>query len=149
MHVGDNRDRGGNLTQVQFYDEGTNLHRLWDSDLIHAVGGNDHIWVERVEQRITPETAKAWSAGTVEDWAGETLRAAKLAYQEREGATGPMPSGTILGSAYLKRADPILREQMAKAGVRLAHDLNTIFAKADAEPNRRARSRTRGAARSR
>ena len=28
MHVGDNRDRGGNNTQVRWFDQGTNMHRL-------------------------------------------------------------------------------------------------------------------------
>jgi len=34
MHVRDNHDRGGNDTQVRFFDRATNMHRLWDSDLI-------------------------------------------------------------------------------------------------------------------
>src|SRR5262249_19692614 len=32
MHVGDNQDKGGNLTQVRFFDRGSDIHRLWDSD---------------------------------------------------------------------------------------------------------------------
>jgi hypothetical protein len=38
MHVGDNHDKGGNLTQVRFFDKGTNMHRLWDSDMIERAG---------------------------------------------------------------------------------------------------------------
>ena len=34
MHVGDTEDKGGNNTQVRFFDTGTNTHRLWDSDMI-------------------------------------------------------------------------------------------------------------------
>ena len=34
MHVGDNRDHGGNDTQVQFDREGTNLHRLWAAAVV-------------------------------------------------------------------------------------------------------------------
>ncbi len=34
MHVGDNHNRGGNDTQIRFFDMGSNMHRLWDSDLI-------------------------------------------------------------------------------------------------------------------
>ena len=34
LHVGDNHDRGGNDTQVRFFDQGTNMHRLWDGDMI-------------------------------------------------------------------------------------------------------------------
>jgi hypothetical protein len=127
LHVGDNRDHGGNDTQVQFFGEGTNLHRLWDSDLIHRVGGDDRAWVARVERRITPEAARTWSAGKVEDWAGESLHAAKIAYRNPEGPPSPMASGDRIGAAYLKMAEPILAEQMARAGVRLADELNAIF----------------------
>jgi len=28
LHVGDDHDKGGNRTQVRFYDRGTNMHRL-------------------------------------------------------------------------------------------------------------------------
>ena len=35
LHVGDNRDRGGNNVQVQFFrDDSTNLHQVWDSGLL-------------------------------------------------------------------------------------------------------------------
>ena len=30
-HVGDNHDKGGNQTQVRWFDKGTNMHRVWDS----------------------------------------------------------------------------------------------------------------------
>jgi hypothetical protein len=127
LHVGDNNDRGGNLTQVQFFNEGTNLHRLWDSDLIHKIGGNDRAWTDRIEKEITPETIKEWSKGTVDDWADESLQVAKLAYRQNPNEPKPFASGVILGEPYLKRAEPLLKEQMARASVRLANELNAIF----------------------
>jgi len=127
LHVGDNHDRGGNLTQIQFLGRGTNLHRLWDSDLMRHEGGNDRTWVGRVERLITPDLVRAWSKGSVEDWADESLRAAKFAYRSPKGDRGPMPSGSFLGEDYARAADPVLREQLAKAGVRLANELNAIF----------------------
>ena len=66
LHVGDHDDHGGNDTQIRFFDEGTNLHRLWDSDLIHRIGGDDRAWASRVERDITPEAIKEWSKGSVE-----------------------------------------------------------------------------------
>jgi nuclease S1 len=127
LHVGDNGDRGGNLTQIQFLDRGTNLHRLWDSDMIRQIGGNDRAWAGRIKQTMTPEAIKAWSQGTVEDWADESLRAAKRAYHGPEGSRAPLASGTRLGMEYVRMADPILREQMGRASVRLANELNAIF----------------------
>jgi nuclease S1 len=127
LHVGDNGDRGGNLTQIQFLDSGTNLHRLWDSDLIRHLGGNDRVWVERVNRTITPETVKTWSRGAVEDWADESLRAAKRAYSGPEGSPATLTSGARLGEDYVRMAKPIVQEQMGRAGVRLANELNAIF----------------------
>jgi hypothetical protein len=37
-HVGDNHDRSGKDTQVQFFGRGSNLHRVWDSGLIDQAG---------------------------------------------------------------------------------------------------------------
>ena len=127
LHVGDNNDHGGNDTQVRFLGEGTNLHRLWDSDLIHAIGGNDRAWADRIERLITPETIKEWSKGSVDDWADETLQVAKLAYRPLDDAPKIIPRGVALGEPYLKRAEPILKEQMARASVRMANELNAIF----------------------
>jgi hypothetical protein len=127
LHVGDHDDRGGNLTQVQFLGTGTNLHRLWDSDLIHHIGGNDRAWVSRAERLITPETQAEWSKGTIEDWTNESLRAAKVAYRKPGGFNGPMASGASLGEDYARMAEPILLERMAQAGIRLANELNAIF----------------------
>jgi hypothetical protein len=127
LHVGDNNDKGGNLTQVQFFNEGTNLHRLWDSDLIHKIGGNDRAWLDRIERQITPQTIKEWSKGNVDEWAEESLQAAKVAYRQTSTDPHPFASGVTLGEPYLKRMEPFLIEQMARASVRLANELNGIL----------------------
>jgi nuclease S1 len=127
LHVGDHDDHGGNDTQIRFFDEGTNLHRLWDSDLIHRIGGDDRAWATRVERDITPEAIKEWSKGSVDDWADESLQVAKLAYRPLDDAPKIIPRGYKLGESYLVRAEPILKKQMARASVRLANELNAIF----------------------
>ncbi len=127
LHVGDNRDRGGNLTQIRFGADGTNLHQLWDSGLIRRIGGNDQVWVARIERAITPRTVQLWSRGTPEAWADESLQAAKVAYHDLEGAPRLVPSSYTLGDAYVKQVEPILIDQMARASVRLADELNAVF----------------------
>jgi hypothetical protein len=127
LHVGDNHDRGGNLTQVQFRGEGTNLHRLWDTDVINAVSRDERLWVERIAPLLSRENIEAWSRGTVEDWANESLRAAKAAYRFPREAERPMRSGAILNNDYVEFARPIIERRLAQAGVRLANELNAIF----------------------
>jgi hypothetical protein len=127
LHVGDHDDRGGNLTQVQFLGEGTNLHRLWDSDLINAIDRDERAWVERITPRLTAENVKDWSRGDVEDWATESLQDARKAYQFPPGTREPLASGTRLGRDYETFARPILERRLAQAGVRLANELNAAF----------------------
>jgi len=127
LHVGDNQDRGGNLTQVQFLSEGTNLHRLWDSGLINQISRNERDWMERIEPLLTPANVKAWSRGGVDDWATESLRAARSAYHYPEGARQALVSGARLDKNYVTFARPLLELRLAQAGVRLANELNAIF----------------------
>jgi hypothetical protein len=127
LHVGDNRDHGGNQTQIQFLGEGTNLHRLWDSGLINAIDRNERAWVERITPLLTAENVRSWSQGSIEDWATESLLDAKKAYHFPAGARQPLMSGTRLGGDYVAFAQPILERRLAQAGVRLAHELNALF----------------------
>ena len=126
LHVGDNRDKGGNLTQVQFLGRGTNLHRLWDSDLINAVSRDERAWVRDIEPLLTPKNIEEWSRGDVVDWTNESLDAAKTAYRHLP-SEAPLPTGARLGKDYEEFAAPIIRLRLAQAGVRLANELNALF----------------------
>jgi hypothetical protein len=127
LHVGDNHDRGGNTTQIQFLGQGTNLHQLWDSGLINEIDRNERAWVERITPLLTPENVREWSRGDVEDWATESLLDARKAYYFPAGTRQPLFSGTRLGSDYAAYAQPILERRLAQAGVRLANELNALF----------------------
>jgi hypothetical protein len=64
---------------------------------------------------------------TVEDWATESLLAAREAYQVPE--TGRrVKSGTKLGDAYQAKNLPVARKRLAQAAMRLAMVLNEAFA---------------------
>jgi hypothetical protein len=79
-HVGDNHDRGGNDTQVRWFDIGTNMHRLWDTNIIEWNTKSEDIWLTELGELNTAENQAKWMAGTVEDWATESLLAAREAY---------------------------------------------------------------------
>ena len=134
LHVGDRNDRGGNNTQVQFFNEGVNLHRLWDTTMINGASRDEREWVRQIEPLLTPEHVADWSRGDVEAWADESLAAAKKAYHDPRNPARLIASGDQLGRDYAEAAVPIIRLRLAQAGVRLAHELNTIFATSDAAP---------------
>jgi hypothetical protein len=80
FHVADNDDRGGNNTQVRFFNKGTNLHRLWDSQLIEYESKNERNRLRDINSLATAQNVSPWSKGTLEDWATESLQVATEAY---------------------------------------------------------------------
>jgi len=134
LHVGDHNDRGGNSTQVQFFNEGVNLHRLWDTTMINDASRDEREWVRRIEPLLTPEHVADWTRNEVEAWADESLAEAKKAYHDPRNPARLISSGDQLGRDYAEAAVPVIRLRLAQAGVRLAHELNTIFAASDAAP---------------
>jgi hypothetical protein len=125
-HVGDNSDKGGNLTQVRFFERGTNMHALWDSGMIERVSKSEDYWLADLGHLDSPEARQEAMKGTVEDWATESLLAARQAYQVPETGNR-IKSGQKLRDAYLEVSLPVVRQQLARAGVRLAWVLNEAF----------------------
>ena len=66
-------------------------------------------------------------AGTVEEWATESLLAARAAYQDP--ATGrKIKAGHKLADSYQAANLPVARRRLYQGGVRLAMVLNEVFA---------------------
>lgn len=123
LHVGDNRDRGGNDTQVQFFKRGTNMHALWDTLLIENESKDEAAWLAKLVDLGTEEERAEWSTGTVESWATESLKAARIAYNV-PGTDRRIERGEKLGGEYFERNIPLVRQRLAASGIRLARVLN-------------------------
>ena len=126
LHVGDTGSRGGNTIQVRLFGRGSNLHRVRDSQIMERHTENEQVWLWDMTHFANPQKVKEWSRGSVEDWATETLQVAKKAYC-MAGSKKVMRSGTEIDEKYCAFALPIIQEQLAKAGVRVAWVLNEIF----------------------
>jgi nuclease S1 len=126
LHVGDYKDQGDNQLQVRFFEIGTNLHRVWDSEIIERHTGIENVWLWDFDFIANPRMVAEWSKGTPEDWASETLQVAKAAYCF-PGTGTPMKSGARLGNRYNTFALPVIQKQLAKSGIRIAFVLNEIF----------------------
>ena len=125
LHCSDNKDKGGNEVKVEFDGKPSNLHSVWDSGLLGRMGAEDTLFAA-FSQDITSDHAKKWARGTVNDWAEESHRAGrKVTY----GRLPVVPAGTVipLDSAYERKADPVVKKQIERAGVRLAAVLNAIL----------------------
>jgi hypothetical protein len=129
LHVADRTDRGGNQLQLRFgRSESTNLHRVWDSGLLHRrFRDRDQPELVRELKALAgrPE-ARKWPKGRIEDWADESLNLGRRAYR-LPGSNRLLRSGDELGRSYEEAFLPLAMERLAQSGVRLAALLNEIL----------------------
>ena len=127
LHCSDNKDRGGNEVRVEFFDRNMNLHSIWDGGMLGRIdsGSEDAVFAE-LSRDLTNGRAKKWGKGTVRDWAEQSHKTAvKTVY----GKLPPAPaSGPIkITPEYEKLADPVMKQQIERAGARLATTLNAAL----------------------
>lgn len=121
LHAADNHDRGGNEVRIQLQGRRTNLHQLWDTRIVEVLGRDAARIATDIEGKVSGLQRKAWQTGAPATWADESHRIAR----ER---IYPMVEGRRslrLSAAYLRAEIPAAREQLAKAGARLAWLLNS------------------------
>ena len=116
MHVGRAEDLGGNKTRVEWFGKSTNLHALWDYDMI------DHqkwSYSEFVRILNIPENTKQprLTEGSLSDWFFESYQCANQIYAYQE-------LGPIKVYPYEYRFFDVLHQQLLKGGLRLAKVLN-------------------------
>lgn len=120
MHVGREEDKGGNDIQLEWFGRGTNLHRLWDTNLIEDYGMSYSELAVNLPA-LSKKEITALQGGDVYDWVGESQQLANELY-------GSVTVGEKLGYAYsYKYMDTVLK-QLQKGGLRLAKVLNGLFA---------------------
>jgi hypothetical protein len=123
LHDADNDDRGGNKRLVIFLGHETNLHKVWDGELIDSSGVDQETYFAELRGRMDSLDVTALERGTVADWAMEGHRiAARDAY-------GRIPRDGRLGRAYMETNRPVIDRQLIAAGVRLASVLNEALAR--------------------
>lgn len=122
MHVSNASDLGGNTITVRWLGRHSNLHRVWDYEMLNQMGVSHPEslnWLRRVKPFV-PE-------GGATDWMNESLALARShAYVDHKGRK--IRPGAKLGMNYLNRNKPVLLERMSLAATRLARLLNEIAA---------------------
>src|SRR5579872_6282767 len=124
LHCADNHDRGGNLDEVVFRGQQTNLHAVWDMAVVEALGGSEKAVATTLASQITQSDRNAWSQGTAVSWANETWTVARrLVYGSFPGS-GATDAPIVLPSSYANAQTAVVALQLERAGVRLAAVLN-------------------------
>lgn len=119
FHVGCCDDQGGNKVKVKWFKNESNLHKVWDSEMIDETRLS---YTELAQALGKPDksTVAVWQKISVRDWANESMRYRKQVYAIGDGNLGYKYSYKNLDTA---------KERILKAGVRLASILNQIYGK--------------------
>ncbi len=103
---------------------------LWANGLLRKDAGEA---ATELLKTITPAKIESWTSSDPIDWANESFAIAEQAqtkYCIRQGASCDRPSGKVkIDAAYVAANAPIIRDQLQKAGVRLAHLLDAALGK--------------------
>lgn len=116
LHVGYGKDKGGNTVQITFFKKGTNLHKLWDSEMIQK---------SKITKDDCLKLLSKYDRAEVEE-------TDLLQWMEQSRAYLPsvyLFMDNRLGQAYLDKNIPIIEKQILFSGLRLANLLNSIFEK--------------------
>ncbi len=116
LHCGYGVDKGGNTVQVSFFGKGSNLHRLWDSDMIEYKKLNLDSSL-----KFNPYTKKQIRQIQKIDviaWMNESRNHLTNVYNF---------SSNKIDDTYINYNSPILKKQLLDAGIRLAKVLKKYF----------------------
>lgn len=118
LHVGTGEDQGGNDTEVEWFWEPSNLHRVWDSQMIDDTKLSYTEFTEAINHP-TEAQLESWQQATVLDWAYEAMDLRDRVYD--------LPADKQLSYEYQYNQNDLLERQLLKGGVRLAGVLNEIY----------------------
>ncbi|MBE8721064.1 S1/P1 nuclease [Sphingobacterium pedocola] len=119
MHVSREADLGGNKVEVMFFGRKTNIHRVWDSDL---VDNEKYSFTEYAQVLDIHDINfyKKYRDCTFEEMLFQSHELANKVYKDAE-------NNANLNYNYVYDYKYIMEECLLKAGIRLATQLNEIY----------------------
>ncbi|MBA2611204.1 MAG: hypothetical protein H0U95_04480 [Bacteroidetes bacterium] len=116
LHCGYKADKGGNEIELQFKNKNSNLHKVWDSEIIENanITLNDCLLLAN---KMTAEEKKKIQNNNVEVWMNESIALLPEVYKFE----------TDIKQDYIDKNKPVIEKQLVKAGIRLAMVLHQTF----------------------
>ena len=117
LHTGYTDDRGGNDVQVSYEGGGTNLHHVWDNDII----ASEHITIDSCLQyaaAMPQEEKKRLISGNFVAWMYDSRSHLGEAYAF---------TGHKIDELYAQKNKLLVEHQLVAGGLRLARVLETLF----------------------
>ena len=146
LHAISDADLGGNCESLDPpIGDAKNIHALWDGTIVAAFNGSDLTIAAGLEsylKELGPARQSEWSTGTAEDWAWESHELAQqniysklhipvepvlFPHGCKEAPTEILNFKPQIDTLYVDSMKPIVRDQLAKASLRLARILNEAF----------------------
>ena len=119
LHVGTGDDRGGNDVRVLWMGDSSNLHRVWDSDIIDSKQLSYTELATHLNRRATPGFIRKWQPVPMSQWLDEAMQLRATVYD--------VPDDNRLSYPYAYHNYPVIEQQLLLAGVRLAGILNALY----------------------
>jgi|TARA_B100000787_G_C16137015_1_gene270161 hypothetical protein len=117
LHVGRFEDRGGNDIKIDFLGKVSNLHRVWDTQIIEYYTldykslSNELLNKQKTQVSLSPK-----------DWSFESQQQVKKIYSQ-------ILLKKNINSEYIEKNFSLIKSQLHKGGLTLAAVLNDIFKK--------------------
>jgi hypothetical protein len=124
LHIGYGSDKGGNAMQINFNGKGSNLHSFWDSGIIGLKGItlDDCLKMNKYSES---ELSQIQNINVI-NWANESRTYLDRIYDL---------NGNKVSQEYVDSNSPIIKNQILKAGLRLASVLEYYFKDAQYKPS--------------
>ncbi len=117
LHVGRGNDRGGNNIRIMWFRVDSNLHRVWDENIIDDTKLSYTEFAESLD-KPSAQQIQEWTRVGVRDWANESVRLRDAVYSYKTER---------IGYEYSYHNLRHVRLRLLQAGVRLGAILNEIY----------------------
>jgi len=118
LHCGYGEDKGGNSIKLFFLNKETNLHAIWDSEIINEANITLNECFIAANEMSNQEKNKI-----------QTLNIETWMYESRNLLTTVYDFNDKINQDYIDKNKIIVKKQLVKAGIRLATVLNYVFRK--------------------
>ncbi|RYD91513.1 MAG: S1/P1 Nuclease [Sphingobacteriales bacterium] len=119
LHTGHASDKGGNDIKISWFKQESNLHTVWDSQLIDFQQLSYTEYTTAINHTTAAQRVK-WQKTSLSEWIYESHTLAETLYKD-------VKPDDKLSYKYIYKNIGIVNEQLLKGGVRLAGLLNSLF----------------------
>lgn len=121
LHAGNGTDRGGNDFKVSYFSEPSNLHRVWDTQMIESQNLSYTEYTQFLSRKIDNTLIQEYTTTNPEIWIDESTAIRDTIYPENDKLYYEYPYQHI----------GTVNERLIQAGIRIAAYLNQVLREQD------------------